>query len=275
MKLSGKLTASAAVLCLAASAGVLHATTINAISYNFSDGQSYHPVTLADVLGVVPVANWNDAYRINLTIPNNDVGGNPTLDNYNYDSNGNIIGQYNSGTNTTTGVTATYNANDNWSVTKGGTSADTTYDATPDAIMNNSYLDTNVTLTVKNIPYAVYNVYAYVGADVNGRLGQAYIQSNTATSQYFKTDDLNGSGGFTGYLDNAASTAAGAGNATFIEWTNVTGATLQYNQITPTGGGNNGLHGLEIVQVVPEPATLGLLGVGALSLLLARRRKIA
>ena len=276
MRASGKLAALAASMCMAASAAVVHAAAINAISYNFSDGQSWHPVTLADTLGVVPVANWNDAYRINLTIPNNDVGGNTTLDNYNYDSNGNVIGQYNSGTNTTTGVTATYNANDNWSVTKAVSSADTTYDATPDAIMNNSYLDTNVTLTVKNIPYAVYDVYAYVGADVNGRLGQAYIQSNTSTSQYFKTDDLNGTA-FTGYLDNAASTAAGAGNATYIEWTNVTGATLQYNQIIPSGGGNNGLHGLQIVQVAsaPEPATLGLLGAGALGLLLARRRKLA
>ncbi len=55
----------------------------------------------------------------------------------------------------------------------------------------------------------------------------------------------------------------------------MTGSTLQYNQITPSGGGNNGLHGLEIVQVVPEPATLGLLGAGAMGLLVARRRKIA
>ena len=274
MRTSGKLAVSAVALCIAASAAALHAATINAISYNFSDGQSYHPVTLSDVIGVVPVANWNDAYRNNITIPNNDAGGNTTLDDYNYDSNGNIIGQYNSGTNTTTGVTATYSANDNWSVTKSGTSADTAYDTTPDAIMNNSYLDTNVTLTVKNIPYAIYDVYAYVGADVNGRLGQAYIQSNTGTSQYFKTDDLTGTA-FTGYVDNSASTAAGAGTATYIEWTNVTGSTLQYNQITPSGGGNNGLHGLEIVQVVPEPATLGLLGAGAMGLLLARRRKIA
>jgi autotransporter-associated beta strand protein len=102
------------------------------------------------------------------------------------------------------------------------------------------------TVTISNIPYPSYSVYAYFGSDGGGRQGS--VQLNGGTTYYYSTE---GNGNETGYFATASSTTASYPTANYAVWTNVTGSSLS---IVQSCLANNGLHGIEIVDTAPGAA---------------------
>jgi hypothetical protein len=105
----------------------------------------------------------------------------------------------------------------------------------------NGYLDlaqggSNLTVvTVKGVPFASYDIYAYVGSDGNGRTGHGTINGK---SIYFMTN----SNPFNGFVQATGTNAGNANLATYLLFQSVAGPSFEF------GDNNNvGLHGIEIV----------------------------
>jgi hypothetical protein len=151
----------------------------------------------------------------------------------------------------------------------------------------NGYLDGNgaglglengiVSVTLTNIPFTTYDVYAYVDSDHDGRPSTASIGSETLSFTTAGTAASASGVGLPGDFTVNSDPTADHPAVQAILFTNVTGSTFTYLQ---NGGSNNsstGLAGIEIVQVpdVPEPATWATmaLSMGVLGLVLIVRRK--
>lgn len=138
----------------------------------------------------------------------------------------------------------------------------------------NGYLDGNgaplangtVTVSITNIPFTLYDVYVYVGADGNGRTGDGIIGSTDLSF----SSDVAGATSFTVNDDPMLDHPS----ANVLLFTNVSGATLSYLQNASSNNNSTGVMAIEIV-AVPEPATTALLGVagglGALVWIIRRR----
>ena len=224
------------------------------IGVNFSGGAGSEApdpnvdnVAAGQVTGVVPQANWNNAQGASGTVANlvNDTGA-------------------------ASGASLTYASNNTW----GRDLSDT-----PNNNLLSDYLDGGtgvpVTVTVANVPYPAYDVYIYTRrnetadpadptpADGPGRFSDYTLNGVT---QNVLTGDIR---------DNfLQATDTVIGNYTVFR--GVTGSTLSLTANTNAGNFRAPVDGLQIVEV-PEPASLGVLGGGAvlggLGLLGRRRRK--
>lgn len=249
----GLFSAIAIVMSVAA-AQVAHGA---AIGINFSAGQgnatNLAPLASTDSTGVFTQANWNNASTApggttaNVASPNAGVL---------VDSNGAV---------TAAGIT--WSSTNSWSVVNGT--------RTPEiAELLNGYLDntnaaTPTSVTVTGIPYATYNVIAYVGSDGNGRTGHATIGAQTF---YYSTNTNQNPPTF---VQSTATTLAGATAATYVEFDNLSGSTFT---LTNTRDSNNtGLHGIQIVDAsaAPEPGSAAVLLIGGAAAFLKRRRRQA
>lgn len=228
------------------------------IGVNFSGGQNnaqnIAPLASSDLTGAVQQMNWNNAGGDGTT-------GNGTTANVQSPTAGVLVNS--AGAATTAAITWT--STNSWSIANSV--------RTPaDAELLNGYLDntaaaTPTTVTITNIPYARYDVYAYVGSDGNARTGHVTIGSTTF---YFSTNSNNNPPAF---VQATATDLASAQLATYAKFTSVTGSSFT---LTNTRDGNNvGLHAIQIVDTtpVPEPAAVGLLAVGGAGLLARRRRR--
>jgi len=145
----------------------------------------------------------------------------------------------------------------------------------------NGYLDGNgasqgqsdglITVTLSNIPFANYDVYAYVGADQNGRDSSAYIGDDTL---FFST----AAAGATEFSTNSDQTAGNLPVTTLL-FTDVSGSSFTYTQNGNNNNSSTGLMALEIVEI-PEPGTTGMLlttvaMLGGLTVLVRRRALLA
>ncbi len=224
------------LITLAGGKLALTPNTTQAISIHFEGGSNGGAPTLinaTDTAGKVPVINWNN---VNSTNVNNTPGsGNNTnidgpIPTTIADSNGNP-----------TNVSIAFQSNNTWGtgVSTGGGPGDI-------ALMN-GYLDLNfggnnlTEVSLKGIPFASYDVYAYVGSDGDGRTGHGTINGK---SIYFVTSDSPAS--WTGaYVQSIGTSVATANAGNYILFPSVAGPGITYDQM---GDNNNvGLHGLEII----------------------------
>jgi len=173
---------------------------------------------------------------------------------------------------------------DNLSVTDGTTGSsvnglDATYFGYDAYLSGNTNLgnlsqgqsDGLITVTLSNIPFANYDVYAYVGADQNGRDSSAYIGDDTL---FFST----AAAGATEFSTNSDQTAGNLPVTTLL-FTDVSGSSFTYTQNGNNNNSSTGLMALEIVEI-PEPGTTEMLltavaMLGGLTVLVRRRALLA
>jgi hypothetical protein len=122
------------------------------------------------------------------------------------------------------------------------------------------------TLDLSAIPYSSYDVYIYV-ANAPGSIYQNTSDSSIGTNSLAYTAGSPGEGVYTAGVN-------------YVEFTGLTGATQYFVASDATnsagGGFNSRIDGFQIVDVVPEPGTWALLGVGcaAIVLLTVRRQRL-
>jgi hypothetical protein len=240
-------------LAAAAGAAVTPSVLAESIGINFigggggpgNDAADVRSLAPTDVAGVVPSRNWNNLTGFNAT-------------------QGGLL----NGSGATTSASVTWATNGVW------TAHDTPAGATPDQILTNGYIDDTTvapdpptTINFTGIPFiGPYDVYLYFGSDGNDRTGSATIG---ATTIFFATNTNPFDGTFT------AATPADDGAADDGEYALFSGVTGSSFNLTVTRISNNvGVHGVQIVgTTIPEPATAGLLGFAATTLLALRRRR--
>jgi hypothetical protein len=245
------------------------AASADTIGINFSGGftmtppwtaldTDVNPLEASDSAGVVAQTNWNNLAP-HAGSASNIING-----------SGNSVG----------GVTVAWDGFANWAVVE-------TAQTDPNKKLMNGYLDMEMsvrdpnykpltTVTVSNIPYARYDVYAYVGADVNGRSGHGWISTPSnpndalTDSAYFTTNDSP----FGGFVKATGTGTGDANSSNYLMFAGLSAANFQFNL---TGNNNAshynvGLHGIQIIGV-PEPAVGALAATGMLALLAYAWRK--
>jgi autotransporter-associated beta strand protein len=227
---AGNVTLAGGRLQLQAGGGFL---TGRSIGINFEGGANGGaPTSLlpTDTAGVVAQANWNNANGNTGTTTNVDSPIAATV----VDSSG-----------ASTAVTLAFTSNNVYGVGQTITNGDSK--------LMNGYLDlsnanaTTTSVALTNLPYATYNIYAYVGSDANGRVGHGTVNGS---SIFFTTND----NPFGGYVPATATTQAASANATYMLFPNVAGSSVTYTQ---NGNTNNvGLCGIQIVETTTGPITL-------------------
>ena len=155
----------------------------------------------------------------------------------------------------------------------------------PDELLNNSYLasfGSSMTFTVSNVPYANYDLIAYVTTSQTGRTYTATLGSTTLFG-------ISPNSSSAGYIDNAPTpftytsavgTTSGTAtpNGNYFRFNGLTSSTLSFTMAStndlPT------LTAFQIVQAIPEPSSIALAGMGVIGLALAgwkrqRSRRVA
>ncbi len=248
---------------------IVASTPNRSFGINFSGGhdgaglpsnENLHPLASSAIAGVYRQANWNNA-SVNAGDKSNILSpmAAALVDN----------------TGAALSTSISWNANNCYSTTA-------SVETNVDKELMNGYLDLNAyaipqtptTVTVSNVDYKHYDVYAYVGSDGDGRTGHGWLTDLSGTtiadSVYFITAD--GSFDGTTYVKATGANAASANASHYMLFHDVTASSFIFNLYGD--GSNVGIHALQIVEI-PEPTSLMLLAAGAISVLayVLRKRK--
>lgn len=213
------------------------------ISTNFSSNGNSGVDQLVSVstAGVVAVGNWNDL-----------AGG----------SGGPVALLDDSGAATSAMVS--WGAGGTW----GGTAA---APLSGDRALMGAWLDGNST-SVTNIPYATYDVIIYGSSDAgnSGRsLGWTVNGSEVKSGGTF-ADPLSADGNyfFGTHVDGSTAT----NNPSYIRINGLSGDLTIGDHSDPATSTRSPIAGFQIIEVVPEPSSSMLLGLGGMLLILRRRK---
>ena len=214
-----------------------------AISVNFIGGKTTL-LSATDAAGVVPVANWNNVSG------SNSGGAAIPFATLKDDSGTNVAG---------TG--GGHYSNAEWAISTDPVD-------TPDKKLFKGYVDcisdTPTSVTVTGIPYDKYDVYVYFDGDNGAETRDAYYTVNGGTPALY-TDAANAQ--FNGTFVDAA--INGTGN--YFKVSDLSGNFSLTAALGITGGVKRApVNGFQII-AVPEPASLGLLGLSSLVMLRRRR----
>ncbi len=178
--------------------------------------------------GVAPQMNWNNSDGAASGNSGANIAG-PTVNGI-VDSTGAVI----------PGVSVTWTANGTWSSPNSGP-------GNPNLMAG--YIDDtggagDTVLTVTGIPYANYDVYAYVGSDANDRSGRTRLFNYFANDRWFRTS----TSPVTGFVEATATTqpASNMGLANYVHYRSLNTNTFELRAIR--GSNNVGLHGIQIVE---------------------------
>ena len=177
-------------------------------------------------------------------------------------------GALNDSTGTATSVTLNVAANDSWNSDGGTTSAN---ELLTKGIIKANGTNATSTFTFNNVPDGKYNLVAYTlenGAGALGNFTAGGVTYYTTESNNFTSD-----GGFIRAINTDPAGTRDVGN--YVQFDNITssGGSLVFTETHISGTDGVGIAGFQLQSVVPEPATLGLLGMGAIGLLLRRRAR--
>jgi hypothetical protein len=247
MKISHPILSSLLLAVLATSARSA------GISINFAgDGQT---LATGAAAGVVSMTNWNNAMGRNGTgVSLVDSGGSPTAAQLTYSA-----GEYSDNT------TRPFVLN-GWHVR----TVPNTPDANTNQLWRGSLVGYNdigeISISVSGIPYSLYDVYVYAGVNSVVSAGGMTV-SDGVTS--FSIHSPTTATAPTSLTQNTGSVTA---YGVWQVFSGKTGSTFSLN----TSGGfaydATEVYALQIVNVVPEPATAALAGLGVIGCLVRRRR---
>ncbi len=249
---AGTVTLAGGKLRLKAASG--SPPTGNSIGINFEGGQNgpngQTSLLATDSAGVIPQTNWNNATSLTPAVTNTVPGTNANIDATSPVA-GSIVDNHG---NVAAGTAISFLSNNPYAVSA-------TVPTGGDAELMNGYIDLNngattTSVTLSNIPYASYSVYAYVGSDVNTRVGHGTLNGN---SFYFSTND----NPLLPYVQATATTQAAAVGSTYLLFQGVSGSTFTYIEQGDTG--NVGLHGIQIVDTTGSLALALTNGVAVIA----------
>ena len=141
-------------------------------------------------------------------------------------------------------------------------------------------------VVLTDIPFTAYDLYIYCDsarANTGGRVSMVgqqdyYLHTVLATTAINTTN--NTGAGYTQITgtDYATVKAAAGTKGNYVKYSNLSGTsqtfTLAALDMGDTATQRFQLNGFQIVEIIPEPATIGMLGLGALILLFRRRFKV-
>lgn len=207
----------------------------NVISVNFESWGSVNPHEYA---GVVEVINWNDTWLEGNPAPN------PMID-------------LNDNANTVTTCDVSW-VDGTWGIRLwDGTASGPDTAGTRNVSLMKGYLDKHApeltAATFTDIPYASYNVYVYVMADVANRAGNV---TDGTTTRHFLTDPSSvhfTAAGTADYVDFKEITATDAGSAVLSNYAVFKGLTGSSLTISCSVSGGGGIAGIQIVEDAFRP----------------------
>jgi hypothetical protein len=198
------------------------------VGLNFRRGSGEQDMAASESAGVVPQMNWNNSDGMASGDSGANISG-PTAGAL-VDDTGAAV----------PGLSITWTSNGTWSSPNAGAG---------DLNLMSGYVDDtgsagDTVLNVSGIPYAHYDVYAYLGSDGNDRSGRTRLFDFVPNDRWLRTD----TNPFVGFVEATATTQpdSGMGLANYVHYQSLD--TSSFDLKVLRGSDNVGLHGIQIVE---------------------------
>jgi autotransporter-associated beta strand protein len=217
----------------------------NAIGINFEGANNGSAPTLllaTDSAGVSPQVNWNN---VNGTGVTNTAGSGS-----NTNVDGPIAGTVVDKTGAATAVTLAFNANGQFAVAS-GQALNTGDRKLMDGMLYMNYFNppsaNHIDVTMSNIPFPLYDAYAYFAASpFSGEISSMTLNADSTTTTFGTA----GAGPFAGFVQATGVDLASANSSNYYVFRGRSDGSLTLTLLGPNpgGNGNSGLNGVQLVE---------------------------